>query len=157
MPTNYTLFRRIGSMKTNASAQWTKFVQDGDLFQWDVSVNDVNAANPGTAAVTRTLTVPTGVRVRAVISVGGSGTASDTGVAAVFVSDLSISDQPALQLGAVSFFVYPGSGTNNGFMGQTTVMTNTSAQVRSRVQISTANNSIVINTNGWFDRRGRDL
>jgi hypothetical protein len=28
LPTNYSVYRRIGSMKTNASSQWTKFVQD---------------------------------------------------------------------------------------------------------------------------------
>ena len=48
----------LGSMKTNGSAQWTKFIQDGDLFQWDAGVQDVAATNPGTSAVTRTLTVP---------------------------------------------------------------------------------------------------
>ena len=32
LPASYTLFRRIGSMKTDGSAHWTKFVQNGDEF-----------------------------------------------------------------------------------------------------------------------------
>jgi hypothetical protein len=69
LPTNYTLFRRIGSMRTNISAQWTRFIQDGNTFMWAAPVNDVQVANPGVTAVTRSLTVPTGIRVLARTSV----------------------------------------------------------------------------------------
>lgn len=157
LPSGFTLFRRIGAMKTNASAQWTKFIQDGDTFMWDVPVADVNAANPGTAAVTRTLTVPTGIRVRARISAGGYGISSDLGPGAIYISDLSLSDQAAAQGGAVSFQVTAGSTTSNSIavMGQVVVLTNNAAQVRSRVQASTANAGLVIDTNGWDDDRGR--
>lgn len=55
MPGFYLLSRRIGSIKTDGSGNWTKFVQDGDTFTWDVPVTDVNASNPGTSAVSRTL------------------------------------------------------------------------------------------------------
>jgi hypothetical protein len=123
---------------------------------WDAPIFDVNATNPGTAAVTRTLSTPLGVRVQALLSVGGSASAGDFGIATIYVSDLSVSDLAPSQLGAVTFFVYQGTGTNNGFMGQAAVMTNTSSQIRSRVQLSNVNNSIIINTNGWIDRRGRD-
>ena len=156
LPVNYTLFRRIGSMKTNGSAQWTKFIQDGDSFTWDIPVADVNVTNPGTAAVTRTLTLPTGVRVKALLSVGGTVLASDPGPNAIYISDLSVSDQAAAQGGAVSFQVTQPASATQAVMGQVSVMTNTAAQVRSRVQSSTANVVLVMNTNGWVDRLGRD-
>ena len=69
LPSPYTQFRRIGSMKTNASSQWTKFIQTDDRFMWDVPVVDVNATNVGTAAVLRALTVPTGIAVLAHLAV----------------------------------------------------------------------------------------
>src|SRR5262245_34964660 len=65
MPANYTQKRRIGSLLTTGSAQITDFVQRGDLFLWDTPVVDANLTNPGSNAVLRTLTVPTGVVVEA--------------------------------------------------------------------------------------------
>ena len=71
LPANYTQFRRIGAGRTNASSQWIRFFQDGDLFQWETPLLDVDVTSPGTAAVTRTLTVPTGVRVAAIVNAAG--------------------------------------------------------------------------------------
>lgn len=154
MPTNYTLKRRIGSMKTNGSSQWTKFVQDGDLFQWDVPVQDVAAANPGTAAVTRTLTVPTGVRILAKLYVGAVSTSAATGPAGILISDLSTADTaPAIATAANT-----GSYSNAADMqtaGTIDVYTNTSAQVRSRIQLSAASVTLYMVSMGWIDTRGK--
>jgi hypothetical protein len=43
LPTNYMLFRRVGSMKTNGSFQWIKFIQQGNVFYWDSPTLDVTA------------------------------------------------------------------------------------------------------------------
>lgn len=155
IPAAYTLFRRIGSMKTNGSAQWTKFIQDGNLFQWDIPVADVNAANPGTVAVTRTLTVPTGIRVLANVLAGATTTiASDVG--AIYLSDLSVSDQAAaFPLATFSLFESATAQTIQSG-APVSVMTNTSAQIRSRMQLSTATSTLGISTVGWVDTRGRD-
>ena len=61
---SFTLFRRIGSMLTNASSQWTLFRQDGDVFTWDALVNEVALASvPNTSAVPVTLAgTPNGIR-----------------------------------------------------------------------------------------------
>jgi hypothetical protein len=65
MPSGYTLKRRIGSFRTNSSAQIIDFVQDGDEFSWVAPfAADISATNPGASAVTRTLTVPTGLGSR---------------------------------------------------------------------------------------------
>src|SRR5215216_2134168 len=69
LPPNYSQLRHIGSIKTNGSSQWLKFSQDDDEFLWDVAVQDLNATNPGTSAVTRTLSVPPGVKVNAIIAI----------------------------------------------------------------------------------------
>src|SRR3990167_5325176 len=63
MPTNYTYRRRIGAIIRSAGAILA-FTQDADLFQLSSPVADVSfVANPGAAAVTRTLTVPVGINV----------------------------------------------------------------------------------------------
>jgi hypothetical protein len=63
MPTNYTKKRRIGSFRTNASAQVIAFTQNGDEFLWAVPVADLSTGSPGTSAVLRTMTIPSGTKV----------------------------------------------------------------------------------------------
>ncbi|QOG20470.1 hypothetical protein [Bradyrhizobium sp. SEMIA] len=158
MPTSYDRKRRIGAMKTNGSAQWIKFVQNGDDFTWDAPVSDVSATNPGTAAVTRTVSVPTGVKMEAKLSVAGAGLAGDPGPGAIYISDLAIADNAPAIAAFCTLSVYtPNSGAAIGQLAAPVrVMTNTSAQIRSRCQISNANIQLNINTFGWVDRRGRD-
>src|SRR5713226_6742389 len=67
-PTGYTLKRRIGSFKTDASAHILGFKQLGDEFLLGISLHDVTLTNTfGLTAQLLTLTVPTGVQVTAKI------------------------------------------------------------------------------------------
>lgn len=155
MPANYTLKRRIGSGKTDGSSQWILFIQDGDLFQWSVVVNDINAANPGTSAVTATLaSVPTGVNV---IANFNSNVADSTpGNVGIYWSDLAVSDM-APQTAPTAPSQSQGSVSQASFGAQTrSVRTNTSAQIRYRVTASNGNTIVWVNTLSWIDRRGRD-
>ena len=156
IPAAYTLFRRIGAAKLNGSGFWTSFVQDGDRFEWSAVVMDVNGAvNPGTAAVTRTLSTPPGVRCLAIGTVAAllsTASAADN-PAAILISDLSIPDQPPNVTGALSFINYAGASQVGGIYS---CMTNTASQVRSRLAQSTANTSLYMGTHGWIDRRGQD-
>lgn len=154
LPTNYTQYRRILSAKTNGSAQWTSFVQDGDMFQWLTPVLDVNATSTGTAAVTRTLTVPTGLRVDAKLNVGVGDTASVG--EAVYLSDLSTTDLAGSNTVAPLFTLQCVAGATSFGSAQATVKTNTSAQIRSRCALGTASQSMRIATLGWIDSRGKD-
>jgi hypothetical protein len=151
MPTNYTLFRRIGSGKTNGSAQWTAFVQNGDSFRWLAAVKDVNATASGTSAVTRTLSVPTGVIVFPDIVLSGqSGATADP-----FFLLTSLDETDQAPSGANGYDLYIALVNTNGTaIAITTLHTNTSAQIRSRE--NTANSVIYIFTNGWIDTRGRN-
>ncbi|MBP8183746.1 MAG: hypothetical protein KAX88_06565, partial [Rhodoferax sp.] len=100
LPANYTQFRRIGSGLTNGSAQWTKFFQDGDLFQWDVVPTMITGASPpGTSAITETLTVPTGVKVRAIINAFLATGSSSTYQR---YSDLAVTDSAISATGSAS-------------------------------------------------------
>lgn len=156
LPANYTLFRRIGSGKTNGSGQWTAFTQDGDYFIWAASVLDISANNPGTAAVTRTLvSVPTGVNVEAHFQ----GILNNSGAsgAVCYFSDLAQNDEVP---DYASFTDLCAAGTAADQVrtaaSRLRVRTNTSAQIRSRLHYSDANITLYIRTLGWYDTRGRN-
>lgn len=155
MPANYTLKRRIGSGFTNGSSQWVGFTQDGDWFTWTATNTDVNANNPGTAAVLRTLTVPTGVNViaRAIWELQNLSAANVTNI---YISDTSSNDvAPTTAFGSMVNIATAGSRAQ--FLAQEIqTRTNTSAQIRTRVDFSDANVTVLAYSIGWIDRRGRD-
>jgi hypothetical protein len=155
MPTNYDQKRRIGSIKTNGSSQFVKWFQDGDFFQWDAPVGDVQATNPGTSAVLRTLTVPTGVRVQAVMYVGADEAALSDAPGSVLITDPTITDTaPSFNVATIQNYSSVNKIDNSGLT--VSCYTNTSAQVRSRLQLSGAGTRLDITTFAWYDRRGRD-
>lgn len=148
LPPNYTLFRRIGSMKTNASLQWFGFVQNGDEFILTNSVTDVNTTVMSTFGVPYALpSVPTGVKVNAMGRAGASG-ASAIGV-------LILSPDQAVE-------------TYNSPVGNITIISagNLFGRMTVNVRTDTSANIMVIAqsvgitfqwvTYGWIDRRGRD-
>lgn len=155
MPTSYTRKRRIGSI-LRESGSIVAFSQDGDEFLRSVPILDVNATNPGTSAVTRTLSVPTGVKVRAQINVYTiAGTSADV---FAYISPLDSTDAQASATAAPLMSISAadsGDTNNNETAGSLTVRTNTSAQVRSRLSASGASDVLRIATLGWIDRRGK--
>jgi len=159
IPAAYTLFRRIGSGRLNASAQWVKFIQDGDLFQWDATLPDVNVANPGGAAVLRAISVPPGIRVEAQLVTGflitSATSAAADNPAGILLTDPSISDQGPNIVGAMTAVAYWGTNlTQAGVWAR--CMTNTAQQIRTRLYQGNANTTLYIGTTGWMDRRGKD-
>ena len=159
MPANYIFKRRIGAGLTDGSAQWVLFSQIGDEFLWSASVLDVSANNPGNAAVSRTLTVPTGVAVWALVN--WAITNASTGVTPfTLVSSLDQADAaPATATAPLYNFggnIQAAANSTARGWGQMWTRTNTSAQVRTRLDASDANVTIYGATLGWRDRRGQD-
>lgn len=157
LPANYTLFRRIGSMKTDGSAHWIKFVQLGDEFLWDVYINDVNAATGTTAIVARTLTVPTGFQVSALVSIGSALGASGDGRFFVFSPDVNsagaIANGSSVSNLIVGSLVFSAPSSVQSFYPMS-VRTNAAAQIKTSAVM--ADSSMYINTTGWVDHRGKD-
>lgn len=152
VPANYTLARRIGSGLTDASANWTAFSQVGDEFLWSAAVLNVNSTNPGTAAISSTLSVPTGVNVRAIVN--QTLTTGAGGASACLLSALDAADAAASTSSLPLANIYaPVSGVS---ANRLEVRTNTSAQIRRRCSFSDANVIHRIAAIGWIDRRGRD-
>lgn len=150
MPTNYTKKRRIGAI-LRESAAIVGFVQDGNYFRRKSGAFDVNANNPGTSAVTRTLSVPTGIQVYA--QVNGQAEAGGSPVIC-YLSDLATNDD-APTGGGAPLGTSGSEGSNSGFFWLS-VRTNTSGQIRSRVSFSDASTDVRIATMGWIDTRGQD-
>lgn len=148
MPSNYTKKKRIGAIIRSSSAILA-FIQAGKEFILSNAVIDLNAQNPGTSAVTRTLTVPVGVKVIARV-VAGFYPGSTAGT--TYLSSLDGTDQaPQAALTASLTGVGSTSDSAAWSLGPMTVLTNASAQIRSRVSISGANDRIGIITLGWID------
>lgn len=157
MPANYDQKRRIGSILRESGAI-VAFSQVGDEFLRKASVLDVSANNPGTSAVTRTLSVPTGVKVWAMFNSTLNNTAgADT--AYVVFSELDRNDEAANVSAAPGAQLGPGANVSGQLIisvGKFAIRTNTSSQIRSRVSYSDANVTLYMMTHGWVDRRGRD-
>ena len=145
MPTNYTLFRRIGSMKTDGSSHWLAFTQMGDVFVWAVSTVDFSGASTN-ARVATALGVPTAITVSATFRAGlilGAGTGST-----IFTSLLETDQGPVT--GAQADLSSVGGGFANGSFER---VTNTSAQIG--VKSNNTGFTVTVETYGWKDNRGK--
>lgn len=147
MPTNYTLFRRIGSLLTNGSAQWVAFQQIGDEFRWLTPVLDGSNVSLSTTYTNITISSPLGVVVQAFGS-GRQGPGYFMHIRPLFASDGAPSDtvSPLGTLGA------GGSATFSP--GTWRVFTDTSSRIKWALSGSVAGNYLT--TAGWIDRRGQD-
>lgn len=150
-----THVRRIGSVLREGSAI-VAFTQDGDTFLRNTAILDAsagNATNPGTAAVTRTLSVATGVQVTALVNAktAQSGTASYVLLTPMSTTDATPS---ATTAPLFTFFGSNVSAAHWGY-GPIQIQTSTSGQIRSRLSASDANTVLYIATLGWIDTRGR--
>lgn len=158
IPSPYTLFRRIGSIKTDASQNILAFSQNGDYFRLKASVLDVSLTNPGTALILATLTsVPTGVQVKALVNLGAF---SGSSAPLTYVHDLSANDEavPVVattpQVPGASMWVTSASAITG--WAQVEIMTDTTQHIGARLAASGANDRLGIVTLGWTDYRGRN-
>lgn len=153
LPTDYTRKRRIGSVLTDGSANIIGFTQVGDDWFWTDVVEDFATANPGTAAATKTLSVPTGIKVWWY----GAGAYDLIGVSADEGALFSALDETADvaatalngQLGVAAI------AASQIASSELRVLTNTSAQIRVRASRGNVNDTISAVTYGWHDTRGR--
>lgn len=147
MPTNYDRKRRIGSIPRNGGINYGIY-QIGDDFYHKGPPSDGSFADPGTSAILRTLTVPSGIVVTVSTNVfydGASGASS-----ALLITSPSQADQVP-GTGSYTFF----TAATGRVSGQVRCATNTSAQIRARLSLSNASTTYAFVTNGWTDTRGR--
>lgn len=145
----YVYLRRIGCI-IRSGGSILRFWQRGDDFYLESSVA-TSATNPGTAAVLRALTVPLGLKVKPILYAGVyNGTT--TGTLALLVTDPDNTDiAPSGSLWTV-YTLGASPNPNNTLVH---VMTDTSAQVRTRLNTSGLTDIVEMQTHGWTDTRGR--
>lgn len=150
MPANYTKKRRIGSILREA-ATLIQFTQDGDYIRRQSAILDYNTDNPGTSAITTTLSVPTGINVMAF---GNAFLVTGSGASIWHMSDLiAADDAPSITVGPLGSLYANSVEQNNA--APWSVRTNTSAQARHRLSASAAGVVVRLATLGWIDTRGR--
>src|SRR5215475_1653183 len=145
MPTNYTVKRRVGSIKTDATPNIITFNQNGDTFVWNTIVAEWNTTNPGATAVTVTLAgVPPGVVTEAILN---SSITFGTSTSKMLITSLASADTTP----SASAFTFNVSGGSAGLArgGQVRVNTNTSQQIRYRLDASGAADVAIGLTYGW--------
>ncbi len=152
LPASYTHFRWIGAGLTNGSAQWIQFAQNGDEVLWTAAVLDVNSTNPTASAVSSTLSVPTGIKVRAIVN--QTLTTGAGGASACLLSALDQTDAAASTSALPLANIYaPVSGV---MANRLEIRTNTSGQIRRRCSFSDANVIHRIATIGYIIDRRRE-
>jgi len=156
LPTNYTLKRRIGSMKTNGSAQWVGFTQIGDLFTWSSYVNatlDINNVITGTQGG-YAVNVPTGVKVTARIFGWGQNSNSTS-------TTYTISSQENSSLTTTNgsypctVNIISGVGVANAAGFTLDILTNTTAQINIVGSGVDGSSLVRASAYAWYDTRGR--
>jgi hypothetical protein len=147
LPASYTLYRRIGSIRTDGSNNWLQFVQTGDRFIWSAPVGDVNTTI-GTTAALQTLTLPLGITTTAMMNATCTVASGQAGV--VISSPLVATQVANTPVGNMNLV-----GAGSALLGGTALAidTNTSSQVRA-VALA-AGTGLFITTTGWIDTRGR--
>jgi len=146
LPSGYTYFRRLGSVRTNGSAQILAFTQIEDKFSLAASVTDVSTASMGVATALYGLTVPTGVKVRPIADVG-----TTAGDLLVFNGDeAGYAPTSGGISGAPGYFAF---GSFNQAQRLTDIYTDTSGRIR--VYADAITRPLYIYTRGWVDMRGR--
>jgi len=145
MPSGYTQSRRIGSI-IRVGGTILPFSQKGDEFLLVTGILDVNVTTLGTSETSQLLTVPTGIKVNALVRINGSNASSW----AVAVSSYDEANLPPSFAGGV---VDIGGGAGVASATPKQVRTTTAGLVRSRS--SAASTTLRILTYGWIDTRGK--
>ena len=148
MPTSYDKRKWIGVIRRSGAAI-IAFDQKDDTWLLDVPVTDVNTANPGTAAVTATLTsVPTGVNFFPILMVRLNW--SGVGDQSLLLTALDQADTvPTTAISSLGGFEDTGANARRLSAEIVSVWTNTSAQIRYRLNLSDASTNVALTVKGY--------
>lgn len=154
LPTNYTLFRRIGSMKTDASSHWTAFNQyAGGKFLWVTPTNDVNGVTIGTTTTPIDLSTPPGIRTQPIVNYFGlrSGGSAILFARSPDTLDVNPGTSNAVVFTALSL---SSSGLTVSSADHRVLQTGLISEIYFRADA--AGTTLFVATFGWVDERGRD-
>ncbi len=149
MPSGYTYFRYIGSVRTDASSHFLAFTQVGDKFIWTTIFGETISVNA--TFTQQTLTgVPAGVSVTAALVFSVSNVTYN--VALGILSGLASSGNTL----AAGLYVLESLASVNIGNGTIMVQTDTGQHIYTAVT-TTSGTSITMCVHWYIDPRGRDL
>jgi hypothetical protein len=144
LPANYVYFRRIGSIIRSGGAVLA-FIQDGDFFHFNTASPPADYSGNARAKAALTLTVPGGIRVKAMMTLGFTAV-NTTATSTVY-------DGANTSIG--SAFSVSNNNTNASTLTTYAEQyTNTSSQIQ-YAAVNTQNATTTVTTLGWIDPRGR--
>jgi len=153
MPVGYTLNRRIGAVLTDASSNVRGFFQNGNNFSLKSPIMDVNVLQ-GTTASLQAISVPTGLKVIASLSVGAHRLGAGTIEILVTDPDEGITGIPALFTMPIAHMAVGYHQFHSLVYSQLHLFTNVMRQVRINAAMSAV--EVRISCRGWIDTRDRD-
>lgn len=142
-PASTTAFRRIGSFRTNGSAQILAFTQYGQAIHWTANYQDFAGTAP-TGATLLTLTVPPGLVVQPILLAGVLSATIGVDYDVWSPATGSTTSRPEMRTQTQN------AGSSYSWVTSSSVITNTSAQVYHNA--SSGTNTSQLNTKGWIDR-----
>ena len=153
LPTSYTVQRRIGWIRNNASSAILQFTQVDDYFTWTTQVNDASFTATLTAAAV-TLTAPPNCIARFRAAAAGLVSGSDGSATTVFSEIVEGNVTPSLATGIAS--LTGGEPVMNELHDQAGHFELRVSSTSTIEHDSTSNKTdIDISTYGFIDSRGR--
>lgn len=150
LPSGFVAARRIMSFKTNSTGFIPSYVQHGDKVVLKTPINEFAADPTDGSQQTITLSVPAGIRVIADTHWLAFNTAN-IAHAAVVGGDC-VAFEPTGSWAYRALY----ENQNTGGMCELQLLTNIAGQVNYFCSATYALSSLIINTRGWIDTRGRD-
>jgi len=146
IPSGYTAYRRLGGVLTNGSSNIKEFKQIGNVLIWvDGQVTDVNDSTPPTSWTDVTLTVPTGIQVRPLVSVDLA--VNNTGPTRI----IDLASGGSAPSGVPVRFIVRDDPGRCAFGEVSSLVTNTSAQIKHKANSSSNINVYALQLRGWID------
>jgi hypothetical protein len=152
--TGFTKYRRVGSVRTDGSANILPYTQQGNEFLWDDPVLDVNAVGFTTTAQVPTMTVPSGVKIHHIGDWGANETGTASQSSGVLVTALDQNDTAATVGIFATVSLWNGAANANTSSSRVVTRTNLNSQVRWRASHTDAAYTLSCVTHGWLDTRG---
>lgn len=147
LPEGMTLYRRIGAVVTDSTANIMPYKQYGNFFQLDEPIQDVFLSNPVGTTTHTLIHVPIGIEVACHMSINWRPDATTTFNSLMYYGPVDATFAPA--------------GSDGGTIGaarvlshSAVVMLNTSGQMKTGQSGNNSDVKFSIRIHGWEDQRG---
>ena len=152
LPSPYTLFRRIGSLFSNASSQWMGFTQNGDEFLFTSPYSALNGAALSTTVQTLNMLAPGSIRTNVLFNSELTSTGSTTAV--TFFNPDQGAQASGVPAGNVSLIC--GASSVVAVSGQFNVRTNAGSPPQINwVSTVSSGGLLYLVQQGYIDTRGK--